>query len=336
MGSGFRTWLIVFGVIVAECLAAASALRAEQTDSLALSRAWSPLLFEVQTALSQLGFYSGAVDGQYSIATGHAIRRYRQMHQLPTIGQDWNGLMAHLDSQMRQTRHVKSGLDRARINQIAAARALLDAGLEVQQLIHRQGEEPGADSLSYECLVVPTADCLFASAAAWVEDVEYRNWSLRDLIREEAMAGRAEAASSHLRKLSDPRLIFVALREIAEGLAYTGDLEKAVETARAIPEPVQRLRAQIAIAEALLEKRQLIEARRLGEEVLDLSSRLRNVLERVLIISSLAAEYVDAGDITFGRDMLDGAARELEGQLDGPARDAAWATVARIRLTLGD
>ena len=80
LGSGFRTWLIVFGVIVAECLAAASALRAEQTDRLALSRAWSPLLFEVQTALSQLGFYSGAVDGQYAIATGHAIRRYRQMH----------------------------------------------------------------------------------------------------------------------------------------------------------------------------------------------------------------------------------------------------------------
>lgn len=150
------------------------------------------------------------------------------------------------------------------------------------------------------------------------------------------MAGRAEAASSHLRKLSDPRLIFVALREIAEGLAYTGDLEKAMETARAIPEPVQRMRANIAIAELLLEKRQLIEARRLGSEILDLSIRLRNVAERVLIVSSLAAKYVDAGDVAFGGEVLNGAARKLEGLLDGPVRDAAWATVARVRLTLGD
>lgn len=178
LGNGFRTWLLVFGALFIESIVATTALRAEQVDRLALSRSWSPLLFEVQTALAQLGFYSGAVDGQYTIATGHAIRRYRQMHQLPRIGQDWRGLMAHLDMQVRQSRHVRSGLDRARINQIAAARALLDDGLEVQQLIHGPTGEAASRSLSYECLVVPTADCLFASAAAGVEEVErqeYRN-----------------------------------------------------------------------------------------------------------------------------------------------------------------
>ncbi len=41
--------------------------------------------------------------------------------------------MEHLNGQVRQSCGVTSGLDRARINQIAAARSLLDEGLEIQQ-----------------------------------------------------------------------------------------------------------------------------------------------------------------------------------------------------------
>jgi len=76
--------------------------RAERGDRLALARSLSPLLLEVQTALSHLGFYNGSANGQFTIATGHAIRRYRRTHRLPDTARDWQTLMEHLNGQIQE------------------------------------------------------------------------------------------------------------------------------------------------------------------------------------------------------------------------------------------
>ena len=312
---------------------------AGRSDSVAIARPWSPLLLEVQTALAHLGFYNGSIDGQFTIETGHAVRRYREMHKLQGNGQDWPRLIEHLNVQVEQTRTVKSDLDRARISQIAAARSLLDEGVQIQQLLH-VGPDSGTVALETDgCLVVPTADCLFALASesvGRVEREEYRNWALRDLIREQAMSGRVEAAFDGLKKLSDPRLIFVSLREIAEGVIRNGDLEKALETARLIPEPNQRVKALTAVTETLLKESQYLQARSLGREVSQLLMRQRNIAERILMLVSLAEKFVSAGDKAYGRELLDSAGASLAGLVDGPARDAVWATIAKVRFALGD
>lgn len=81
--------------------------RTERADRLALARSVSPLLLGVQTALFHFVFYSGSADGQFTIATGHAIRRYRRTHRLPDTGRDWQPLMEHLNGQVRQSRGLK-------------------------------------------------------------------------------------------------------------------------------------------------------------------------------------------------------------------------------------
>ncbi len=109
--------------------------------------------------------------------------------------------MEHLNGQVRQSRGVKSGLDRARINQIAAARSLLDEGLEIQQRLQKVPSGEIGDAKVYECFVVPTPDCLFALALQGVDKIEreeYRNWALRDLIREQALSGRVDDAFAGL------------------------------------------------------------------------------------------------------------------------------------------
>jgi len=312
---------------------------AERVDPGALSRPWSPILFEVQTALAHLGFYNGSIDGQYSIATGHAIRRYRRTHRLFGATFEWPKLLQHLTEQVERTRHVKSGLERARISQISAARALLDEGLEIQRYLSDDPSEAAPEPESYECFLVPTADCLFDRAAAGIEDIkkeEYRNWALRDLIRELANTGRADEAFRQMKRLSDPRLIFIALREIASGLMKNEQFDRAIDTARLIPEANQRAKALTSIAHVLLADKRVTEARGIGKEIKILLSHQRNFAERTLMLARLAEQFLSAGDSEFGRFLIETTEEGLRKISDGPARDAAWATIARIRLLIGD
>lgn len=301
---------------------------------------WSPVILEVQTALARLGFYKGSIDGRDSIATGYAVRVYRKVHGLDGASGDWGELLAHLEAQTAEGAEIESRLDRARRTQIKAAREILDQRIELQTILH--GSAPAADDSdaeSYGCLVIPNADCLFRTAmesAGSVVREEYRNWALRDLIRAQALAGRYDAALASLKKLTDPRLIFVALREIAEAMAGTGRFEKALETARLIPEPNHRARAMVSIATALAVSRQYLQAREVGEEATRLLARERDVADRVMTAAGFAEDVADAGDRHHAAALLKSAAGDLAGADDGPARDAAWARLARAQLAIGN
>ena len=131
-------------------------------------------------------------------------------------------------------------------------------------------------------------------------------------------------------------MIYAALREITEGLAARAKIEQSLETARLIPEPNQRAKAITAVFDAMLTRRTYLEARRLGGEVEILLGRQRNLIKRILLMVSLAEKFVTAGDRSYGVEVLERAVADLAGVLDGPARDAAWATIAKVRLTLGE
>lgn len=301
---------------------------------------WSPVIIEVQSALARLGFYKGSIDGKFSIATGYAVRVYRKTHNLEDGAADWAALLAHLESQSTEGAEVDARLERARRAQIKAARESLDQQVELQAVL-RGGETESGPSApqSYDCLVVPNADCLFRSAmqsAAEVAREEYRNWAFRDLIRAQALAGRYDDALASLKKLTDPRLIFVALREIAEAMARTGRFEKAIHTARLIPEPTHRARALANIAGRLAETRQYLQAREVGDEALQLMARERDVAERAITAAGFAEDLAAAGDGPYAARILRTAEADLGKTAEGPPRDAAWARLARARLALGD
>ena len=186
---------------------------------------------------------------------------------------------------------------------------------------------------------MPTPGCLFASALRGVDKIEreeYRNWALRDLIREQALYARVDDAFAGSKKLTDPRLIYAALCEITEGLAVRAKIEQWLETGRLISEPNQRAKAITAVGDAMLTRRTYLEVRRLGGEFEISSGRQRNVIERILLMVSLAEKFVTAGERGYGVEVLERAVADLAGMLHGPARDAAWATIAKVRLTLGE
>ena len=195
------------------------------------------------------------------------------------------------------------------------------------------------DAKVYECFVVPTPGCLFASALRGVDKIEreeYRNWALCDLIREQAPYARVDDAFAGSKKLTDPRLIYAALCEITEGLAVRAKIEQWLETGRLISEPNQRAKAITAVGDAMLTRRTYLEVRRLGGEFEISSGRQRNVIKRILLMVSLAEKFVTAGERGYGVEVLERAVADLAGMLPGPARDAAWATIAKVRLTLGE
>ena len=102
LGQGFRAISTCLLAILITVILPLNDSRAERGDRLVLARSLSPLLLEVQTALSHLGFCNGSADGQFMIATGHAIRRYRRTHRLPDTARDWQPLMEHLNGQIQE------------------------------------------------------------------------------------------------------------------------------------------------------------------------------------------------------------------------------------------
>lgn len=331
---------LIAGEARADQSVAELAPRHRQVPELGLEAPWSPVILEIQTALSRLGFYRGSIDGHFSIATGHAVRVYRKAHKLEGASTDWDGLLAHLETQAGEGAEVQSRLERARRAQIRAAREVLNERVELRAALRDDGGTvPGEAPDSLDCFVVPNVDCLFRSAmrsAMAVAREEYRNWALRDLIRAQALAGRHEAALASLKKLTDPRLIFVSLREIAEAMASTGAYEKAVETARLIPEPSHRARALAAVASALSEAEQYLRGREIGGEATRLLAREHDVAERVMLTAAFAEKVATAGDRSYASSLLKSAADDLGEATGGPARDAAWARLARAQLALGD
>ena len=300
----------------------------------------SPVILEIQSGLARLGFYKGSIDGQFSIATGQAVRLYRKVHNLEGGPTEWDGLLAHLESQTREGAEIDSRLDRARRSQIKAAREILDQQVELQAMLNNAKKADGlAPPLTYDCLVVPNADCMFRTAmesAANVAREEYRNWALRDLIRALAIVGRYEEALGSLKKLTDPRLIFMALREVSEAMARSGQFDKALETARLIPEPAHRGRALIAVAGRLAETRQYLRARDMGDEALRFLAREGDVAERLITMAGFAEDIAAAGDTDYAARLLGVVESALGEAPDGAPRDAAWARLARARVALGD
>ena len=80
--------------------------------------------------------------------------------------------------------------------------------------------------------------CLLSEAlesAKAIGKAELRDWALGEILIAEARAGLGERAMETTSRINDPRLVMVALRDIAEAQAAGGNPEEALAAADIIP-----------------------------------------------------------------------------------------------------
>ena len=262
---------------------------------------WSAVVRDIQRELKNLGLYAGPLDGRYDNRVKDAIRRFEQRY-----GEIGEG--APLDSALRRIASVREGLrlrrnlDEVRDHQTEQARrALLDSPA-TRDLIDggtSHGRETAARP-GVACGNVVSVDCLLAEArvaAAHVDQASFQDWALREIILTEVRTGRDEAVRARLRTLSDPRLVLVAMREVAEALAEKGRTTEALELAETVPDTENRIRALASIAVSAAKHGKTDRAHALAERVTSMLGKEDALPARVAIATTLASGLAQAGDM---------------------------------------
>ena len=270
---------------------------------------WDPVIRDVQQALAELGLFKGPVDGRYSAVLKGAIERFERRYGVIGDGEPLPKALRSMSS-VNAALQLRRSLDDTRRRQIRDAVHALRMNPETRDLL-RAPDRAGETGVT--CGVTPTVTCLLAEAAATVSKIERahsRDWALRELIVAETRTGRMDSVRNRLRRLSDPRLVLVALREVADALATDGRAVEALELAETIPDTANRARALASIAAALGASGRKVEGRRLAGRVLEMLEADTSMPGRVAVATGMASGFAEAGD-GIGANLAIAAARRF-------------------------
>lgn len=215
---------------------------------------WSPLIQQVQELLIEFDLFAGPVNGRLTPETQRAIRAYQKQSELSETGNATEDLLKHMETVGRAAT-LKKRLAKARDEQIEKARKALQNSEATRDLLKPANTILAAlppDKFD-ACLRAPDIDCLLSGATAALQDIEredYRDWALREVVRAQGAVGRTEAARTNIKRLSDLRLVLVALREVAASLSDAGYDADALRLTETIPDPWNKARALVTIAES--------------------------------------------------------------------------------------
>lgn len=210
------------------------------------------LVERAQRALTTLGLYEGPISGEVGPLLIDAIERFqRRDRQLGSAIID-EDLVERLEASV----NIGALLDRlskARERDKAAAREQLLANPETRALIEQnQANEPAmADRDSASCFGDPDPACLLFEAtesARAVTTPGRRDWALGEVIVAQILTGLSDDAMVTAASMSDPRLIIVGLRRIAEAEATAGRSQAAASALEMIPDADEQLTARIDVA----------------------------------------------------------------------------------------
>lgn len=297
-----------------------------------------PLIERIQRGLSQAGTYGGLVTGRMNRATEDAIRAYQKAVGMPVDGRPSEALANHLETG-RKVDELLGKLQRSRQENVEAARQALLANPATRDLVGAPAKEAADPTRDFApCLKAPTAACLLAEAAESAKAVakeDLRDWALGELLAAQARAGLSDEARATVRRITDPRLVMVALRDIAEGQAAAGRTADALEAAGIIPDADKKTEALLAIA--------AIQAHDNGGEAAKTLDRSRAVLDqidkparRVALMARLAAVLAAAGRAAEARQALGLAEETARGLSPAADRDAALRNIAAAQAETGD
>ncbi len=210
-----------------------------------------PLVAKIQDTLSRLGFYRGPVDGAMNRKTEKAIRAYQRHAGLPVTGEATEKLLGSLETGDKVGALLQRLEETRRRTKDAARQALL-GNPETRRLLQKDPDiaaDPTRDPTP--CYRDPTVSCLLGEASESAKAVfrnEMRDWVLGEILVVQARAGFTPDAMETARRIADPRLIMVALRDIAEARATAGRGSDALAAVEIIPDTVKQGEAIAAIA----------------------------------------------------------------------------------------
>ena len=340
--------LIIFAVIVAMPLGASLPAVAAIGDvppetAGTVLRGFDPLLVKnIQKRLRELGIYVGPADGRMADETAAAIRTYQKLARLNVDGKVSRALLTRLDTAVVKSGRLLSRVESARLEQTDAARKALEDHAAARDLLAAiPAQSPSATTPvggEAACLATPEPDCLLneaLKAALATGKTHLRNGAFRDVALAWTMVGDVTAGIATAKRMSDPRMLIVALGKIARVQADDGDFEGAHTTALAVPDPRVRAQALAALATVQLDVNLEGDARYTLSEVLDATARITTPLWRTTLICRVATLRARLGEAEIANTMLDQAlegARKIKGRL---ARDNALARVASALAEVG-
>ena len=299
-------------------------------DALGGLGGFDPAVQAVQEALAALKAYRGPHDGIHSARLREAIRAYQTANGLPTDGRVTPELVAQLKTAAsigalleRLQKERKSGVEQAR-------RALMESPATRDLLDRPVGETADPTRDPSACFGAPSPDCLLHEAsesAKAIHQDDMRDWALGEFLVAQSKAGHVQAAMATVRRISDPRLIMVALRDMAEALAKGNNSTEALAAVSIIPDVAHQAEALAAIAAIDIKRGEspaAVDAARAMEAVLP---GITDRVQKIGLIARTSVLYAGAGAAAEATRSIE-AAQRLAEALDGRERAAALRHVA--------
>jgi peptidoglycan hydrolase-like protein with peptidoglycan-binding domain len=296
-----------------------------------LTRKATDLVRRAQKVLSELGIYTGEIDGRLSPATDKAVRTFQKNVGLKVDGRVTGDLVEVLENSV-QVRVLLKRLDKVKIENISAARQALMAHPATRDLVGAARSEvadPTRDMAA--CARDVTVRCLLREALESAKAVfkpELRDWALGEILVAEARAGLRAEAMETAGRIGDPRLIIVALRDIAEAQAASGQSAEALAAVDIIPDPAKRADALAAIANIQMRRGDLDHARTTASRLLQIVAAVPDPLSQISFQTRVAVILARAGDAPAAADILAKAEAFARARVDAGSRSVALRHVA--------
>ena len=306
------TCSLVFLLAVSSDAWAYRVMGIEEPGDLSSELGWRDVLAAIQRNLKQLGYYKGPIVGRYGDATRKAVDRYRRRNGIIDKETIWPAVLIHMQV-LGEAIQVQKSLKAARVRQIGVAKTQLLKHTAARDLLASTMRKESADPTHDPsiCFAAPTLRCLLDEALESIRGVtrdRYRNWALQNLIVVFAAAGMVEPMKDAIRRLTDARLVLVALREAVAAMVAVGRMEDAEETLELMPDGGDRIRALLVIARGWSRQGDRSKASEvLARAGIELAN-IGDVGRESILKADIAVIYAKTGNIERARALLSGLA----------------------------
>ncbi|MDH3701281.1 MAG: peptidoglycan-binding protein [Alphaproteobacteria bacterium] len=304
---------------------------------------WEAVVRNAQRELAALGFYRGPLDGRFNAQLEKALRRFEQKYSVGKGGRSMRGTVERMRS-MSAAMHLRRALTESGRRQQEQAASALRSNPSTRDLLG-QGDAVGRSQLQSSrnarphCHSAITVRCLLDEALRSVGNIEsdtYRDWALREVVTAHVRTGNISDIRDTMRRISDPRLILVALRDVAETMSRHGDLAEAASLAATIPDLPNRAKAFAAIAVVRAENGDSVGAGAFTDRVLATLQGNPLISGGVGIATALAIKLIDTGEPALARRAVTAAKRLSVPGTDPMVRAAEVSTMAAMQAQAGN
>lgn len=280
-----------------------------------------------------------------NLETEAAVRAFQKRAGLKLDGAVNEELVKKAETEVK-VGALLNRLERVRQENMEEARTALLSNPATQHLIGGEDAEAADPTRDpSQCFRAPTARCLLNEAtesAKAIPKADMRDWVMGEILTSQARAGLADDAMSTVRRIRDPRLVLVALRDIAEAQAAAGRDAEAFAATEIIPTPLKRLEALAVIAAVQARRGEVEGARQSARRMLALLEAIDDPRKRISYLADAAVMLSTAGQQADARARLSEAgalARALDGDEEKQTATrrvaAALAEIGRPDQALG-